>query len=375
MKKIKFSLFFFYLSYTLILFQAMFNSTSSLVLYFGIIDKLTILFLIMTYLFQNPIYKIKEILIILLIFLITILSYSNASDNIILKSFLLIIAFKDINFKKFIKYDFILKILFSLIVITFSKFGISENYVILRADGTIRQSLGFSHPNALAAYWLSIMCDYTYLYFNKSIGVKLIVCAILTLIIGNITDSRTVIICIVFMCLLFLMKKYLNKKIIKKVIVTLPILLFSLSLYSGIMYNSSNLIKNIDIVLSKRIYYTEQFISKYDIKLLGQEIETVSTLESRALNIPPSILDNSYIILLLKFGLLVLIMFLVLLALKIKESYKYNDIKLVIVLLIFIISGVFEAWLIKVNYNPFILAFSTLIYGLKNKKDMKIENV
>ena len=366
-KTIRPSLLFFYLAYTFILLQAMFNNVPSLTPLYGIIDKLVIVLIFLTILFQNQIYRIKEIAWVVIIFAIVVISYFLSKDNIILKAIMLIIASKDINFKKFIKFDLVIKVIFCFIIIIFSQIGIAENYVILRADGTIRQSLGFSHPNALAAYWLSICCDYIYLAFNKNKIIKLFICTIITFIIGYITDSRTVIICVSLMIILLLYNNYLNNKIIKKIVIFLPYLLFALSLSSAYLYKSSDLIKNIDRLLSKRIYYTEQYLQKYDINLFGQKIETVSTVQSRLLNISPQILDNSYIVLLLKFGIILLFCSCLLLSLRLKLSYRERDKLLIIILIIFMIVGLFENWLIKINYNPFILSFSSLIYRERKK--------
>lgn len=368
-KTIRPSLLFFYLAYTFILLQAIFNNVPSLTPLYGIIDKLVIVLIFLTILFQNQIYRIKEIAWVVIIFAIVVISYFLSKDNIILKAIMLIIASKDINFKKFIKFDLVIKVIFCFIIIIFSQIGIAENYVILRADGTIRQSLGFSHPNALAAYWLSICCDYIYLAFNKNKIIKLFICTIITFIIGYITDSRTVIICVSLMIILLLYNNYLNNKIIKKIVIFLPYLLFALSLSSAYLYKSSDLIKNIDRLLSKRIYYTEQYLQKYDINLFGQKIETVSSVQSRLLNISPQILDNSYIVLLLKFGIILLFCSCLLLSLRLKLSYRERDKLLIIILIIFMIVGLFENWLIKINYNPFILSFSSLIYRERKKID------
>lgn len=363
-KTIRPSLFFFYLAYTFILFQAMFNNVPSVLPFYSIIDKLIVVLIFLTVLFQNQIYKIREIVLVVIIFSITVISYLLSKDNIILKVVMLIIASKDIELKKFIKFDLVIKVIFCCMIIIFSQIGVSGNYIILRADGTIRQSLGFTHPNALAAYWLSICCDYVYLSLNRNKMIKLFSCTIITFIIGRITDSRTVIICVYLMIILFFYNTYLNlnNKTAKRFIVFLPYLLFILSILSAYLYKSSDFIKNIDHLLSKRIYYTEQYIQKYDIKLFGQEIETVSTVQSRLLNISPQILDNSYIVLLLKFGMILLVGGCLLLSLRLRLSYRERDKLLIIILIIFMISGLFESWLIKINYNPFLLSFSSLIY-------------
>ena len=150
-KTIRPSLFFFYLAYTFILFQAMFNNVPSVLPFYSIIDKLIVVLIFLTVLFQNQIYKIREIVLVVIIFSITVISYLLSKDNIILKVVMLIIASKDIELKKFIKFDLVIKVIFCCMIIIFSQIGVSGNYIILRADGTIRQSLGFTHPNALAA--------------------------------------------------------------------------------------------------------------------------------------------------------------------------------------------------------------------------------
>ena len=121
-KTIRPSLFFFYLAYTFILFQAMFNNVPSVLPFYSIIDKLIVVLIFLTVLFQNQIYKIREIVLVVIIFSITVISYLLSKDNIILKVVMLIIASKDIELKKFIKFDLVIKVIFCCMIIIFSRF-------------------------------------------------------------------------------------------------------------------------------------------------------------------------------------------------------------------------------------------------------------
>lgn len=370
------SIILFYFAYFLILVQAMFNTVVILHPFYSLIDKIIIILIIFAFFFQNQYYKIKTFFLLVFITIITTISYIMSDDNIVLKAVLLIIISKDIKFKQFIRFDLLMKVTFTILIIILSKFGISENYIILRADGTLRQSLGFSHPNALAAYWLSICCNFIYLSNNKYLLLKTIGCVITTLFVEYLTDSRTVIICVYLMLSLVICNNYFNinffRKFISKLIILSPIILFSFSLLCAYLYSYSLIIRNIDRLLSKRIYYTDLFMQKYNITLFGQEIETVSSVQSRLFNISPQILDNSYILLLLKFGLLLLICVCLLLCTRLILAYQQKDVLLIIILLIFIISGFFESWLIKINYNPFLLSLSPLIFSTYNRKCIKL---
>ena len=135
----------------------------------SIIVTVLLFFLI---LLQEEKYKKQEFLKLLFLLILSIISYCVSKCNYILMSFLFVIACKKIDVKKVIKFDIKLKSLLIIITIIFYKIGLAENIIMYRENGTIRNSLGFSHPNSLGAFLFAICLDITqnFIYIKNSIS-------------------------------------------------------------------------------------------------------------------------------------------------------------------------------------------------------------
>ena len=83
------------------------------------------------------------------------------------------------------------------------------------------------------------------------------------------------------------------------------------TLFAVKLYDSNNIIAmNINNFLSNRIYYASTFYHKYGISLFGKEVEYISTyLVSQSSAIKALVLYNSYLVILLNYGILSLITF------------------------------------------------------------------
>lgn len=372
MKKIRVSELFFYIGYALLLFEAMFNNLNSLNIIFSIIDKAFVVLAIFIIFMQNEKYNIKRFILMCIVCVVLCINYFITKDNALIKIFFLVVAFKDLNFNKFIKVDLIIRGLCFTFVIILYKLQIIENIIIYRADGTIRQSLGFSHPNALGAYIMSISFSYIYIRY-KNIKLRDVILLFLALIFATIyTDSRTatagILLLFIFIALNKLVKNKKNRRIVKKCIPLIPVFCAILSVLCTLLYNKYEFISDLDSILSKRIMYSNYFWKEYGVSMFGQDITTVSTVEAALYNLTPKILDNTYILVLIKYGIINFIIFNVLsfksLKYLLKENNKTSQM-LVIILVVYYICGMLESWLIKFSYNIFILYFAIYLYNKK----------
>ena len=81
------------------------------------------------------------------------------------------------------------------------------------------------------------------------------------------------------------------------------------------------------------------------------------------------ILDNSYVYTLLRFGVISIIFLSILFFLECKKLYSKKRYFLILILVSFLIYGLFERHSLIVFYNPFLLLFGNIIH--KENNDIK----
>lgn len=171
-------------------------------------------------------------------------------------------------------------------------------------------------------------------------------------------------------------KNKLWKKIVKNSIIVAPIFSFLIV----IMYSPSSPILNaINILLSSRLSITQRAIASNGISLFGQTFVTVGTgtwtasgeviQEAGWLY---NVVDSSYILYAMKYGLAFLTIIILLYYFCCKYSIEKNDIYVQIILIILIFYGIFEPQLFRLEYNPFILLLGN---GFFYKNNNALEHV
>jgi len=152
-KKIKINVILFYLCYIVILAATMFRYVTGIGDFLQKIYQPIIYILLFVGIMNMKKITKKNILVLfLLAFLVIITKYISGTNTILLLC-LSIIAFKDIDFDKFVKFDISLKIPFTIIVSIFYFLGLTAVNIHYR-DGIIRHSMGFSNPNVFSNYIL-----------------------------------------------------------------------------------------------------------------------------------------------------------------------------------------------------------------------------
>ena len=210
----------FFLGYFMFLFFQIFFVYSE-IKYIKYIDTLKELFELTIYiLFIIKIikskYTIKQIFIILFIGSMFSISAYFSRNTLLIKHMIVILAAKDIKFREIVKFDLIIKTIFIILVIVMSLLGFLNNYALLRKGSDIyRLSMGFQHPNTLAALAMSICYEWIYLRYEKLRSLDYLVVISIMLLTSNISDSRTSMYSLVILLIITLYTfsdnlKYLN---------------------------------------------------------------------------------------------------------------------------------------------------------------------
>ena len=162
-----------------------------------------------------------------------------------------------------------------------------------------------------------------------------------------------------------------KEKIVKnkfRLISLLPIFIFAISLYLTYLYNINDLLGiKLNRILSNRLYYYNLFMNKYPITLFGTKIDIIYSSNN---NIKFMVLDNSYLFILLRYGIIVFTIFMYSLVKVVNLIMnKFNNKILVMIMFIYIVISFSETYLFKIHFNPFILYFSSLLFN-KTKEEM-----
>lgn len=375
MKKINISEIIFYVSYTIALFALMFESVNVISKFTSCLLYLAYFLLLHIYIIQSKKYAKKDILKIIVITICGIMSwyYSKNASLMILFGFLF--AEKNIDFKKLVKYDFKVKLFLLLVIVCLFKLGLTGNYSVYR-DGILRSSMGFSHPNKFGAYILSLYTEFVYLFFNKNKKATNLTVTILSVcIISHFCDSRASAICILilYVCMIILKNnkfRLFDNKLFKKCIICVFAICSFLSISFGYFYNPNNdFLHSLNSSLSGRLSYTHLFFKKYNINLFGNRLELVSNMEATTYHIQAWILDNSYVRILLQYGVISFSIFSVIYILSLRRSLEKKDYVICIILIIYCIRGLADNIMFAFNINTFLLYFSSIIYTKKEIKN------
>lgn len=355
----------FWLGYFLIIFSDMFvmvDLVSSLLDYINVIG----LILIILYNFITSSYDWKTTIIMIILFLCSIFSYSIFKDFIILKFLILLFSLKKMDFDELIKKDITIKISLTLLLILLFILGLTNSQTFIRNE-SLRYSLGFTHPNTAGFYFMIIAFELIYLYRGKIKKTYIFYLILLAIMVNELTGSRSSVISIILLSIFLLYYKYskcrlLNNKIIKFVVRNSFFILMLFSFIVTMKYQSgTSLAIKLNSILSGRLSLFSFYVSRYNIMVFGNDLITKGNMT----------LDNSYLYLLLKFGIISFLVYYLLYRQKIMELYQNKDYVFIFIILTLMIYGLMEITTLKSTYNIFLLSFSTLLF--KSSKEKKIK--
>jgi len=200
-----------------------------------IIKIISIIMLFVSFLFEIKRYSIRELIIVMFLFIVGILTYYYSKSDLIFILFLTFIPLKYVNTRSVINVDMILKIGITIFLLLFYILGYIHYDILFERDGKIRYAFGFSHPNILAFTLMCIETDFLFLRKENTRWFYSISAIFFIIFIYLFTDSRASILYMIYIYILCIFYnkttyKMLNIKIIKFFVVNSFIIFTILSI-------------------------------------------------------------------------------------------------------------------------------------------------
>lgn len=373
MRKISFNKLTFYTAYFMLNCSSMLSNVNFISPYIKYFRYFYLFLIVINIFLQNRTFKTKNIITIIATIGIVIAGILETGNSAIFIYLLFLIPLKKIEFKELIHNDFKIKVSLMLFVLMMYFLNFTDPYITHRTDGTIRNSLGFAHPNYLAVILLTLTLESFFLFYKEhKILVKTIYLCNL-LFIYFVTDSRTTVFTLLFFCvLLFIFKTKkidCNNRFTKIVTSNLFLVLFAISMISTMLYmNNNEFMIKINSLLNGRLYWNSVFLKKYPINIIGYDIQIVGTRLAKNSNLDMLILDNGYLNILYFYGFFGTIFYYYIFKKIVQQSVKEKNIIILLIIVTFLIYGVTENTFYKFVINPFIFYFINYI----NDKDKNI---
>ena len=230
-----------------------------------------------------------------------------------------------------------------ILITTLSSFGFMHDYVNMRADGTMRHSLGFGYPTYLSQFVLFMILYYSYKKNFKISPEKLGLYQLLIVFSYFLTDSRTEMLiseCIligIFMNSVGILDKFKNvveffKKAYAICFPLFPIGSYVLVMLYGFIFNKMNvngiifkIAQKFNHIFSNRLYQTFYDFKRYGLSLFGSNIDLVGyflTKENEGTIIRSNFIDNEYMRILFESGWIFFIAFFAIISIVIWHLYK-----------------------------------------------------
>lgn len=282
---------------------------------------------------------------------------------------------RNVNTTTIVKISYRIGLVLLIFIIVSSYLGWITNYITYDG-GREREYVGFRY----SLFGPAILCNIIFLkvYLEKD-NIKWR--TLIFLIIGNyvlyeFTDSRLTFGLGMLLLILTILIKFFSKfkrVLMNKILIGSYVVSGLLSLYFTIGYNHlSEWHSNINEFLGGRLSLGYSTLKYYGYGLLGKKI----TLVGNGLDVDGYIttetydyVDNLYIQLLLKLGLLFLVIFILGMTIVMWRVYRLNDVYLYIIFSLLALHGIIDDLMILPQYNSFWFVIAALFY--KTRLDSK----
>lgn len=364
-----------YISFMLLNLYYGFSDT---VLYSGymIIILLTSMMLSCVYIFLRNKYNKTNLIVLAILMAIFIYNYIVSKDSRILALILTVISLKNLDIRKLLRF-----MLYEKIIITF--FVIASSFVVSAGIYESRAVLGYTHGNLMMLNLMDIMLLYLCVYWKKINFYKLLIMIGIILMCFLITESRTGLILSLAIWLLVVGLKYFKfNNILNMLAKFLPFILMALSIYLPLCFRYGQLIGNnpaikriissIDTMLSSRLTIANVILGHTDIGLISSKTNYEDLKLYKYL-----VVDSGYVQLLLVFGILGSLLFLIFHYFMVKELIKREKGIYIVAVVAMALYAFTENSFCSLKYNFTLLFFIFLLQKrsyLNNKLILKIVN-
>ncbi len=359
-----------------------FNSTLEYVLWWKFDDAnrtidILILVLLVIHILMFQKYDIRSGLFILLGTILVSVATINSNHNTLMATWIFIVASKHLDFDKAIRVVYYCQLIFFLLIIYMFYAGyISE--VITYRGSIVRHSLGFSHPNQLGVEVFLLVINRTYIRKNKQNIFDALVAFGAAYFVYKVANSKTSYYVLTLLGIVLLVNYVMRKigfdytKNTKRYILIAALVNIVSVLMSITNIKKYHVLEVINSFMSNRFSECYRTYRYYGTSLLGQDIQLFVSrhIIGRVFHFW---LDNAYVALLLRYGIIIYFLFSVLYIATMIEYGKLGNIIVVEILSLYAIYGVMENNFFSVSQNFFLILMAyPIYYSVRNKKNLAI---
>lgn len=322
--------------------------------------------------FQN--YQLKEIIVIGIISIFFLYATINSNYNALLSTWIFIVASKYIDFEKFIKLSYYIQLfMFALVLYLFFN-GYIQDYTMFRGS-VLRHSLGFSHPNQLGIRVFLLMVCRCYYRRTKINVIDISLVFLAAFFVNKVSNSKTsyyALIILAIITIVYIIATKLGSSMNAFANVSILIAVFSnvgSVLLSNINVKHFHWLNAFDLIMSRRFSQCYRTMKFYGINLFGQDIQLIVKR--------PIIdafyrfwLDNAYMAILLRYGIIVFLIFSLLYFMTMIQLKQTKQFYLLGIMALYSIYGIMENNYFAMSQNMFLLALSFPIFmdNISNRK-------
>ena len=287
---------------------------------------------------------------------------------------------RNMEVNKILRISYIISLVMLVFIILSSYLGIIQNYIYYSALRE-RQYLGFRY----ALYPSSILCNIIFLkvYLEKE---NISWLSLISLLVGNYilfqyTDSRLTFILgvalIVFSAIMKKSQKF-REILLNRTFIWSFLVLALLSIYATINYDYlSDWQSDLNEALGGRLSLGNSTLKFYGYGLFGKSLSLSGNGldENGMLNTSTyDYVDNLYVLLLLRAGIIFLFIFLVAMTIIMKKIYIQKDSYLYIIFILLAFHGIIDDLIMLPQYNSFWFVVAALFMGRRISKTTNNEN-
>lgn len=296
--------------------------------------------------------KKKQYFLVFILICSGILILLSVRDTVLLITLLFILNSNKVKMREFICFDIKVKFFFVFLTLVLYKIGMLPNYIekYWTMERGYRYDFGFGNPNVFSLIIFSLLLECIFIA-NKHKKLILLGGFLVGYAVYKATNSRTsyytYVISLMLLLTLPLLKKWLKIKWLRFVLIVSPCVIASVSVILVKLYQQKNPnVLEIDKLLSRRLYWANNWLQSYGYTLFGTKLPTRLTIGLRSV-----CLDMGFIHIPLMYGYLGMFCFLLVYTIVFAKLLEYEQYNLLIYMLGFIIMGVAEKGALTMAYN------------------------
>ncbi len=291
-------------------------------------------------------------------------------------SFLLfVIASKDIDFDRIVKMIYYLNLVLIPCIILLCLVGFLDDTIVFRGL-ILRHALGFEHPNTLGQRIFSLVACHIYIRFYK-LNVWdyffVIAACIFCYFVPNSQTASMLLIAVIIGTFIYKgVSRWSNCSILIKGLLVISafcnvasvfLICFDFTKYSWFL--------EINNLLSRRFWSSHIVLQIYGITWLGKRVYITGQERALVGMIQNLYSDNAYGTLLIRYGIIVYILFSAMYLYNMNIQIKKKKTALVFFLCLYAICGVMENSFLSMSLNIFLLSIKSIFYKENNLKENK----